>query len=202
VSINLQKGQKIDLTKGNSKLSQLMVGLGWDPVKKSNTGLLSSIFGAKAPNIDCDASALLLDENKKLNNLENLVYYGNKTHASNSVIHMGDNITGDGDGDDEQIKVSLNNIPSNIHALIFVVNIYDCQKRKQDFGLIENAFIRIVDVSSGQELAKFNLSENYAGKTALVAGEVYRYNGEWKFAALGEATTDTSLSQLARKYTI
>jgi tellurium resistance protein TerD len=201
MSVNLQKGQKIDLTKGNSGLSGLTVGLGWDEVEQKSEGFISGLFGSKAAPIDCDASVIMLDANKKLSNLKNLVYYGNLKHKSGSVTHMGDNLTGEGDGDDEQIKVSLGKIPQDIYSLVFVVNIFDCAKRKQDFGLISNAFIRIVNSSTGEELAKFNLSENYAGKTALIAGEVYRHNNEWKFGAIGEGTNALSLTELARKYT-
>ncbi len=199
MSISLQKGQKIDLTKGNAGLSQIMVGLGWDPIKKG--GMLGGLFGGGSDNqIDCDASVIMLDANNKFTKKENLVYFGNLKDTSGSVQHMGDNLTGDGDGDDEQIKIDLNRIPADVHHLIFVVNIYDCQRRKQDFGLIQNAFIRVVNASNNQELLKFNLTDNYAGRTALTVGEVYRYNNEWKFAAIGEGTNDISLSELVKRY--
>jgi len=159
------------------------------------------LFGGGSDNqIDCDASVIMLDANNKFTKKENLVYFGNLKDTSGSVQHMGDNLTGDGDGDDEQIKIDLNRIPADVHHLIFVVNIYDCQRRKQDFGLIQNAFIRVVNASNNQELLKFNLTDNYAGRTALTVGEVYRYNNEWKFAAIGEGTNDISLSELVKRY--
>lgn len=202
MAINLQKGQRIDLTKGNDGLSKILVGLGWDPVRnKGGGGFLTSLFGIgnSQANIDCDASVLMLDSNNKLYKKENLIYFGNLRSLCGSVIHTGDNITGEGDGDDEKIIVDLKKIPSNIHKLVFVVNIYDCIKRRQDFGLIENAFIRVVD-DSNNEMIRYNLSNDYAGKTTLIVGEIYRNNEEWKFAAIGEGTNDSSLGEISRKY--
>lgn len=202
-TINLQKGQKIDLTKGNPGLTKILVGLGWDEVSKPKAGgLLGGLFsggGAAAP-IDCDASAILLDAQDKLTSKDRLVYFGNLQSGDKSVKHSGDNLTGAGDGDDEQIQVDLSSVPSSVQKIVFVVNIYDCVKRKQDFGLIANAFIRVVNPVNGQEFCRYNLSENYAGKTSLVVAEVYRYNNEWKFAALGQGTNDASLSELVRRY--
>lgn len=198
MAISLQKGQKVDLTKGNAGLSQIMVGLGWDSVKKG--GFFGGILGGGTAQIDCDASVIMLNENGKFSDKQNLIYYGNLKHSSGCIQHMGDNLTGDGDGDDEQIKIELNKVPDNIHRIVFVVNIYDCQKRKQDFGLIQNAFIRVVNGSNNQEILKFNLSENYAGKTALITGEIYRHQGEWKFSAMGEGTNDASISELISRY--
>lgn len=202
-SINLQKGQKIDLTKGNPGLSKIQVGLGWDEVQKPKSGgLLGGLFGGGggATAIDCDASAILLDANNKLTSKDRLVYFGNLQSGDKSVQHTGDNLTGAGDGDDEQINVELSGVPSAVQKIVFVVNIYDSVKRKQDFGMISNAFIRIVNPVNGQEFCRFNLSESYAGKTSLVVAEVYRHNNEWKFAAIGEGTNDASLSELIRRY--
>ncbi len=200
--INLQKGQKIDLTKGNPNLSKILVGLGWDPVRnKGGGGFLSNILGGgNTANIDCDASVYLLNAQGKLAKNKNLVYFGNLTSPCGSVRHSGDNLTGEGEGDDEQIQVDLGRVPQDVHRLVFVVNIYDCVKRKQDFGMIKNAFIRIANNANGQELCRFNLSEGYAGKTTLIAGEVYRHNNEWKFAALGESTTDSGLQSLTNRF--
>ncbi len=201
MTVNLQKGQKVDLTKSGSGLNNILIGLGWDPVKKSGRGILSSLFGiGNGPAFDVDASVIMLNEQSKLAKKDNVVYYGNLKDPSGSVMHMGDNLTGEGEGDDEQIKIDLNRVPNDIHHLIFVVNIYDCKSKKQDFGSIENAYIRVANGTSGQELMKFDLTENYAGKTALIAGEVYRYSNEWKFAAIGEGTNDGSLSEMVRKY--
>ena len=196
MAISLQKGQKIDLTKGKAGLSSLIVGLGWDPVKKS--GGLFGFF--KQENIDCDASVLMLDENDKIHSASDVIYFGNKTSRCRSVIHSGDNITGEGDGDDEQIFVDLSKVPSNIHKLVFVVNIYACVERKQHFGMIQNAFIRIVDRSTNSELAHYNLTDDYSGLTAIFPGEIYRHNGEWKFSAVGEGTRDNAIDQIARRF--
>ncbi|KAB2952599.1 TerD family protein [Heliorestis acidaminivorans] len=198
MTINLKKGQKVDLTKGASGISELIVGLGWDPVKKSGGGLLSGLFGGGGgQDIDCDASVLMLQEGDRLHEA---VYFGQLKSKCKSVVHTGDNLTGDGDGDDEQIFVSLNKIPSSIHKLVFVVNIYQAVQRKQDFGMIQNAFIRIVNKNNNVELCRYDLTENYSKQTALIAGEVYRYQGEWKFAAIGQGTTDPSLKELASRY--
>lgn len=199
MAVNLVKGQKIDLTKGNAGLNQIMVGLGWDPVS-SGKGLLKAMFGGGQKDIDCDASVIMVGANNKLGNNKDIVYFGNLTHPSRSVKHMGDNLTGDGAGDDEQIFVELKAVPANVEKLIFVVNIYDCVSRRQDFGMIQNAYIRIVDNHSKQELLRFNLTDNYKGYTALEVGEVYRNGGEWKFAALGNGTTDVSLKNMVNKY--
>ena len=195
MGINLQKGQRIDLTKGTS-ISKILIGLGWDPVKQ---GLLKGMFSGNT-NIDCDASVLMLDENGKLGRKEHVIYFGNLSSPDKSVVHSGDNLTGDGDGDDEQIQVDLSKVPPQVNKLVFIVNIYDCIKRKQDFGHIQNAFIRVVNPSNNQEMVKYNLTENYSGKTALIVGEIYRYNADWKFAAIGEGTTDAGLRDIIIRY--
>lgn len=199
MAVNLVKGQKIDLTKGNAGLNQIMVGLGWDPVT-AGKGLLKAMFGGGQKDIDCDAAVIMVGPNNKLGNNKDVVYFGNLTHPSRSVKHMGDNLTGDGAGDDEQVFIELKSVPANVERLIFVVNIYDCISRRQDFGMIQNAYIRIVDNQSKQELLRFNLTDNYKGYTALEVGEVYRNGGEWKFAALGNGTTDASLKNMVDKY--
>lgn len=197
MSINLVKGQKIDLTKNNNTLKKLIVGLGWDPVKQAKRGLFG--FGASNNNVDVDASVLML-RNDRLVSKEDLIYFNNLKSKCGGVIHTGDNLTGDGDGDDEQIIVDLSLIPQDVNKLIFVTNIYKCTERKQSFGMIENAFIRIADYNNNQNIAMFNLTEDYNGRTALVVGEVYRHNGEWKFAAIGEGTQDTGLGDMAERY--
>ncbi len=203
-AISLQKGQRIDLTKGNPGLAKVMIGLGWDEAPKTqHKGFLSGLLGGgggSSYDIDCDASAILLDANGKLNRKEHLVYFGNLHSPDGSVKHSGDNLTGGGEGDDEQIVVELGLVPATVQRIVFVVNIYDCVRRKQDFGMIANAFIRVVNMGNNQELCRFNLTEDYGGKTALIVAEVYRQNAEWKFAAIGEGTRDTSLGELARRY--
>ena len=201
MGVNLQKGQKVDLTKGNAGLSRIMVGLGWDPVIQSKGGgILGGLFGGgKSEEYDLDASVFLLDENDKIMSNKDIIYFGNLKSQCGSIQHTGDNLTGSGDGDDEQIIVELNQVPERISKIVFVVNIYDCIKRKQDFGQIENAFIRIVD-HNGTEIIKYNLTDNYSGKTALVTGEIYRHDGEWKFAAIGEGTNDMSITDMSKRY--
>ncbi|MCM3566884.1 TerD family protein [Neobacillus mesonae] len=201
MAINLQKGQRVDLTKGNPGLSKILVGLGWDPVQKSGGGLFGSLFGGGGnANIDCDASVIMLGANDKLGSNKDVIYFGNLKSNDGSVQHSGDNLTGDGDGDDEQIWVDLNRVPSTIQKLVFVVNIYDCVKRKQHFGMIQNAFIRVVNPTNNQELLHYNLTDNYSGLTALVTGEIYRSGNEWKFAAIGSGTNAASLSEVVRSY--
>ncbi len=153
--ISLQKGQKIDLTKGNPGLTKIMVGLGWDEAKKPSKGLLSGLLGGGAAAIDCDASVVMLDQKEKLTRKERLVYFGNLQSPDGSVKHSGDNRTGDGEGDDEQIQLDLSKVPSDVSKIVFVVNIYDCIKRKQDFGLIANAFIRVVNPANGNEICSY-----------------------------------------------
>ena len=200
MAVNLQKGQKVDLTKGNAGLKNIMVGLGWDESGASG-GKKSFFEKLKAtPAIDCDASVFVCDANGKLSGTKDVVYFGNLRHSSGSIMHQGDNLTGAGDGDDEQILINLANVPSNFEKLVFVVNIYDCKKRNQDFGMIENAFIRLVDADKNEELYRYNLSENYQGMTAMIFGEIYRYKGEWKFTATGQGTNDAGLNELAKRY--
>ncbi|MBP1993495.1 stress response protein SCP2 [Paenibacillus eucommiae] len=198
MTINLVKGQKIDLTKGNAGLSKVVVGLGWDPAMVEKKGF----FGMKksAIEIDCDASAILLDEQGRLTKEKNVVFFGNLKSICNSVLHSGDNRTGEGDGDDEQIVVQLNQVPADVHKIVFVVNIYDCVNRRQDFGMIQSAYIRVLNGSNDQEMIKFNLTENYTGKTSLIVGEIYRHGGEWKFTAVGEGSNDTTVGQLVKRY--
>lgn len=199
MSISLIKGQKIDLTKGNAGLSRVTVGLGWDPAVIEKKGF----FGMKREtvNIDCDASAILLDENGRLTKEKNVVFFANLKSPDGSVQHSGDNLTGEGDGDDEQIQVDLSRVPADVHRIVFVVNIYDCVNRKQDFGMVQSAYIRVFNSANSQELIKFNLTDNYSGKTSLIVGEMYKHSGEWKFNAIGEASNDATVGQLVRRYT-
>ncbi|SFB25921.1 MULTISPECIES: TerD family protein [unclassified Bacillus (in: firmicutes)] len=201
MAINLQKGQRVDLTKGNPGLSKIMVGLGWDPVKSGGGGLLGGLFGGGGgANVDCDASVIMVGENDKIRGNSDVIYFGNLKSSCGSVQHSGDNLTGAGDGDDEQVFVELNRVPSHVQKLVFVVNIYDCVKRKQHFGMIQNAFIRIVNPTNNQELIHYNLTDNYSGQTSLVVGELYRHGSDWKFAAVGTGTMAASLSEMVRSY--
>ena len=174
MAVSLSKGQKVDLTKGNPGLSKIIVGLGWDTNKYDG--------GA---DFDLDAAAFLLAANGKVASDSDFVFYGNLKHKSGSVEHMGDNLTGEGDGDDEQIKIDLSKIPENIARVAFTVTIYDAENRRQNFGQVSNAYIRIVDTVTNQEIIRYDLGEDFSIETAVVVGEIYRINGEWKFNAIG-----------------
>ena len=172
--INLQKGQKVSLTKGNPGLSKVVVGVGWD-VNQFDTG------GA----FDLDGAAFLVTENGKVSRGEDFVFYGNLTHPSGSVQHMGDNLTGEGEGDDEQIKVNLSAVPANIAKIVFTVTIYDAETRRQNFGQVSNAFIRIYNEDTGEEMLRYDLGEDSSIETAAVFGELYKNGNGWKFNAIG-----------------
>ena len=172
--INLQKGQKVSLTKGNPGLSKVVVGVGWD-VNQFDTG------GA----FDLDGAAFLVTENGKVSRGEDFVFYGNLTHPSGSVQHMGDNLTGEGEGDDEQIKVNLSAVTANIAKIVFTVTIYDAETRRQNFGQVSNAFIRIYNEDTGEEMLRYDLGEDFSIETAAVFGELYKNGNEWKFNAIG-----------------
>lgn len=172
--INLTKGQKVDLTKRNPSLKNIMVGLGWD-VNAFDSGA----------DFDLDAAAFMLGANGKCPTEKEFVFYGNLEHTSGAVKHMGDNLTGEGEGDDEQIEVSLADIPSNVERVAFTVTIYDAEPRRQNFGQVSNSYIRIVDADTDSELIRYDLGEDFSIETAVVVGELYRHNGEWKFNAIG-----------------
>ena len=192
MGINLQKGQKIDLRKSgtNNGLSRVMVGLGWDEAQQeAPKGFLAALFSSKPADIDCDASAIICGSNGKM---KELVYYGALKSSNGAVQHQGDNLTGAGDGDDEQIMVDLNQLQSDVSKVVFIVNIYDANVRNQHFGLIRNAFIRLVDMSNNNEICRFNLSEKYSGMEGLIVCEIYRYNDDWKFNAIGQPVRKAS----------
>jgi tellurium resistance protein TerD len=172
--ISLQKGQKIDLTKGNPTLSKVIVGLGWDTNKYSG-----------GHDFDLDASAFLLRAGDKATGINDFVFYNNLVGGNGSVVHTGDNLTGEGDGDDEQIKIDLKAVPAEIQKIAITVTIHDAQVRGQNFGQVSNAYVRIVNEETGQELLRYDLGEDFSIETAVVFGELYRHNGEWKFAAVG-----------------
>lgn len=196
MSVSLQKGQKVSLSKDNAGLSKVIVGLGWDEAKPAKR----SFFAPKPQPIDCDASAIMLINGKLVSPREDVIYFNNLRHKTGTVQHMGDNLTGAGEGDDEQIMIDLASVPQEYDKIVVVVTIYQAVQRKQHFGMIENAFIRIVDARNNTELCKYNLSENYANMTAMIFGEIYRNNGEWKFNAVGQATTDPGLGELVNRF--
>ena len=174
MAVNLSKGQKIDLTKGNPGLSKIVVGLGWD-INRYDGGY----------DFDLDAAAFLLGANGKVTSDADFVFYNNLKHPSGSVEHMGDNRTGAGEGDDEQILIDLNAVPANIQKIDFTVTIYEADERQQNFGQVSNAYIHVLDETNSRELIRYDLGEDFSIETAMVVGEIYRYQGEWKFNAIG-----------------
>ena len=188
MAVSLKKGQKVDLTKTNPGLKEVIVGLGWD-VKRYDGG----------SDFDLDASVFMLADNGKVPSDAEFIFYGNKKHSSGSVEHMGDNLTGAGEGDDEQIKINLAAIPANVSKIDFTVTIYEAEQRKQNFGQVENAFIRVMNAANGEELIRYDLTEDFSIETAVVVGELYRHNGEWKFNAIGSGF-EGGLASLGRNY--
>lgn len=172
--VSLQKGQKVSLTKNNPGLTNVVVGLGWD-VNAFDTG----------GNFDLDTAAFLLTDSGKVGSSDDFVFFGNLTHVSGSVQHLGDNTTGAGDGDDEQIKINLSAVPANITKIAFTVTIYDAEARHQNFGQVNNAYIRIYNEATGEELLRYDLGEDFSIETAAVFGELYKNGDEWKFNAIG-----------------
>lgn len=170
--VSLAKGQKVDLTKTNPGLTKVSVGLGWDTNKYD---------GGKE--FDLDSSVFLLEASGKVTGPEGFVFYNNTTGGNGSVVHSGDNLTGDGDGDDEVVHIDLSKVPSNIEKITFTVTIHDAENRGQNFGMVSNSFIRVFNESA--ELIRYDLGEDFSIETALVVGELYRHGGEWKFAAIG-----------------
>lgn len=186
--VNLTKGQKIDLTKTNPNLKKIMVGLGWD-TNKYDGGFA----------FDLDASAFLLNATGKAPSEDDFVFYNNKEHKSGAVIHMGDNRTGEGDGDDEIINIELDKIPSSIDKIDFTVTIFEADQRGQNFGQVSNAYIRIINMDTNEELIHFDLGEDFSIETAIVVAELYRHNGEWKFNAIGSGFSG-GLAALCRNF--
>ena len=172
--VSLQKGQKVSLTKDNPGLKKVVVGLGWD-VNAFDTG----------GDFDLDAAAFLLSDSGKVTSSNDFVFYGNLSHPSGSVVHQGDNLTGAGDGDDEQIKIDLSKVPENITKIAFTVTIYEPEQRRQNFGQVNNAFIRIYNEENGEEMLRYDLGEDFSIETAAVFGELYKSGSEWKFNAIG-----------------
>ena len=196
--INLQKGQIISLGKEAPNLTKLMCGLGWNVPK--NSGRLWRLFKFQA-HVDLDASVLCLNPNDKLTSKSDVVYFGNLHHNSRAITHLGDNLTDQGDGDDEEILVNLSQVPNTISKLVFVVNIYDCIKRKQNFGQVKSTFMRLVNIEKKQEIARYSLSGNdYRGKTGMILAEVYRHNDEWKMAAIGEGIDAKNIQEVVNNY--
>ncbi|UNL83024.1 TerD family protein [Priestia koreensis] len=174
MAINLSKGQKVDLTKTNPGLTSVVVGLGWD-VNKYDGG----------NDFDLDSSVFLLNENGQAASEADFVFYNNTTGANGAVVHTGDNRTGVGAGDDEQVTVNLKNVPANIKKIAFTITIHEGEERNQNFGQVSNSYVRILNESTGEELIRYDLGEDFSIETAIVVGELYRHNEEWKFSAIG-----------------
>lgn len=172
MAINLSKGQKIDLTKDNPGVQQFTVGLGWNP---DDTG----------KEFDLDVSAFILDENKKLISENHMVFYNNLKDPEESVVHSGDNRTGEGDGDDETLKIDFSKINPAAKEIVFVVTIHNADTRNQNFGQVRQSYIRINNTASGEELVKYELDEDFSIETSVEFGKLYNKDGEWKFDAVG-----------------
>ena len=195
MTITLQKGQRISLFKEAPGLTQITCSLGWD-VAKTNGGF--NAFGG-TQDFDLDASVLCLDRDRRIIDIRDIIYFGNLQHQSGAIIHQGDNMTGNGDG--EAIVVDLPKIPARISRLVFVVNIYDCIQRQQDFSQVENAFVRLVNRTNNKELARYELSGNsYAGMTGMTLAEIYRHDDEWKMAAVSNGFKVEGINDIAINY--
>jgi tellurium resistance protein TerD len=174
VSVSLTKGGNVSLSKQAPGLTAVVVGLGWDP--RTTTGA----------DFDLDASAIMVDMNGRVLTDGHFVFFNNLKSPDGSVEHLGDNLTGGGEGDDEQIKIDLNTVPAEVGKVVFPVSIYEAEQRQQNFGQVRNAFIRIVNQADNSEIARYDLTEDAATETAMIFGEIYRSFGEWKFRAVGQ----------------
>lgn len=174
MAVSLSKGGNVSLSKEAPGLKGVRVGLGWDTRVTDGT------------DFDLDASVFLLNDAGKVRSDADFVFYNNKIGANGSVVHQGDNLTGQGDGDDEVVAVTLDQVPAEILRLSFAVTIHDADARRQNFGMISNAFIRVLNADGGTEIARYDLSEDASTETAMIFGDLYRHNGEWKFKAIGQ----------------
>lgn len=174
MSVSLSKGGNVSLAKADPTMTKVLVGLGWDP--RATDG----------QDFDLDASAFLLDSTGKVRGDNDFIFYNNLSDAAQSVVHTGDNRTGAGDGDDESLKVDLTKIPAEVDKIAFTVTIHDAEARRQSFGQVGGAFIRLVNDATGIEVARYDLSEDASTETAMIFGELYRHNNEWKFRAVGQ----------------
>ncbi len=174
MGVCLKKGEKVSLTKDNAGLAKILVGIGWD-INQFDTG----------GDFDLDGAAFLVGENGKITKQEDFIFYGNLKHPSGSVEHLGDNRTGVGEGDDEVIKIDLSKVPAEIQKIVFTVTIYEAENRRQNFGQVSNAYVRIVDEQKNEEMLRYDLGEDFSIETAAVFGELYKHGNEWKFNAIG-----------------
>ena len=187
MSISLNKGANLSLSKEAPGLTKILVGLGWDT--RSSDG----------QDFDLDASAFLLKEGDKVRSDADFIFYNQLKSTDGSVEHTGDNTTGEGDGDDETVKVDLSRVPADVQKISVAVTIHDADSRRQNFGMVTNAFIRVVNEANNAELARYDLSEDASTNTAMIFGELYRHGAEWKFRAVGQGF-DGGLGPLARNF--
>ncbi|MGM3175813.1 TerD family protein [Dickeya lacustris] len=187
MAVSLIKGGNVSLTKEAPTMNVAMAGLGWDARVTDGT------------DFDLDSSVFMVGDNGKVISDSSFIFFNNKTSTCGSVTHMGDNRTGEGEGDDEQLKIDLTKIPADVKKLVFAVTIYDAEARKQNFGMVNNSYIRIFNHDNGTEIARFDLSEDASTETAMVFGELYRHNAEWKFKAVGQGFSG-GLSALASQH--
>ena len=188
MAINLTKGQKVDLTKTNPGLAKITVGLGWDTNKYD---------GGK--DFDLDVSVFAANGEGKVASEKDFIFFNNKQNENGSIIHSGDNRTGEGEGDDEQVRIDLPNVPANVEKIAFTITIYEAAERSQNFGQVSRAYARIVNEANKEELIRFDLGEDFSIETGVVVGELYRHGGEWKFSAIGSGYKD-GLAGLCRDY--
>ena len=174
MAVSLSKGGNVSLSKEAPGLSEIVVGLGWDPRVTDGT------------EFDLDASVFVTGENGKVLNDASFIFYNNKKSADGSIEHLGDNRSGQGDGDDEQVNVKLTGLAADVKKLVFAVTIHDAEARKQSFGQVSNAYIRVVNKADSKEIARYDLSEDASTETAMIFGELYRHNDEFKFKAIGQ----------------
>ncbi|GAA4062914.1 MULTISPECIES: TerD family protein [Actinomadura] len=187
MGVSLSKGGNVSLTKEAPGLTAVVVGLGWDV--RTTTGT----------DFDLDASALLCSQDGKVLSDKHFVFFNNLKSPEGSVEHTGDNLTGEGEGDDEQIKVNLATVPAEVDKIVFPVSIYEADGRQQNFGQVRNAFIRVVNQADNNEIARYDLSEDASTETAMVFGELYRHGSEWKFRAVGQGYA-SGLAGIASDY--
>lgn len=215
MSVNLKKGEKVSLSKEvkNGKLKKVIIGLGWDKIKPNaklteKKGFFSqfknmfTLENMISHDVDCDSTVFLLTDGKIIND-HDVIFYGNLRHKSLAVRHCGDNLVGGvgvGRGDDEQIIVDLEHIPKAFDRLVVVINIFSAAQRHHHFGMVENAYARIVDHNTNIELCRYNLTDDYFGRTAMICGELYRKDDNWEFRAIGEGTNDINIRQIAERY--
>ncbi|AOW93112.1 chemical-damaging agent resistance protein C [Rhodococcus sp. WMMA185] len=187
MGVTLAKGGNVSLTKAAPGLKAVLVGLGWDARTTSGS------------DFDLDASALLLNESGKVLSDQHFVFYGNLVSPDGTVEHTGDNLTGEGEGDDESIKVDLMSVPGDVARIVIAVSIYEARERSQSFGQVSNAYIRVVNQAGNAEIARFDLTEDASTETAMLFGELYRHGGDWKFRAVGQGY-ETGLAGVARDF--